>query len=108
MTINKDDAIKAIEGLVPKSVASGPSDIAYTAGLRHAIEAIRALPDVGWRGISEARQDGEWIVACRAGQEDSLGTVRWHKGRWTIPDGETWKQGWLTHFWPLPHPPEKA
>ena len=56
--MTKDDAIKAIEGL--QYVQDGVLLIEfqyYNQALQDAIEAIRALPDAGWRDIDDAMID---------------------------------------------------
>jgi hypothetical protein len=99
--MTKDDAIKAIEGL--QYVQDGVLLIEfqyYNQALQDAIEAIRALPDAGWKDISEAR---EAIVEIGRLAE-SLMTY----------DGEVYNiaeyiiSAQSTALKSLPQPPEKA
>lgn len=78
-------------------------------------EAIKALPDVGWRDIESAPKDGQTFITYsppfHEGMEGHVDTAGY------MPDkGEFWKGGccWdsVTHWRPLdiplPPPPEKA
>jgi len=104
-TITKDDAIKAIEGEGLLDDTGTESDLGYTAGLDAAIEAIRALPDAGWRDIESAPKDA-MILAHADGM---VRLVMWEAGRW-VQVGKTIEHGWFEplHWMPLPPPPEKA
>lgn len=60
-----------------------------------------------WKDISSAPRDyHSTIIAARQGQFDSVGEVQWRNGRWQLRDGTQWKDGWLTHWMPLPPPPK--
>jgi hypothetical protein len=102
--MTKDDAIKAIEGLVPDGVK--PSGVALNANITiaQAIEAIRALPDAGWRDISEEKLNA-WrfnvMLECQGGD-----------GKCAIGGAELDLNDLLAILDAvsdaLPHPPEKA
>lgn len=111
--VKLEDVLNSVIGIRAANAGnferSGAVWEAYDKAVLDCHEALRSLPtDDGWEDIATAKQDDEWIIACRAGQEGSIGPVRWWRGRWTMPDGETWKAGWLTHWkplGPLPAPP---
>jgi DNA-binding XRE family transcriptional regulator len=65
--------------------------------------AMERLAD-RWQPIESAPRDGECIIACHAGQKDSIGPVWWRRGRWTMEDGDRWNVDYLTHWKPLPEP----
>ncbi len=67
----------------------------------------RASP---WQPIETAPKGaplGAWIIGCRAGQPESVGTVTWRNGFWLRTDGERWIENWLTHWMPLPSAPSQ-
>lgn len=113
--MTKDDAIKAIEAkrvpedqrvTIDRAMAGS-----YNRGLDHAIEAIRALPDAGWRDIESAPKDGTqilaWCVCRETGDAWIAADVAWWKpaDHWIgVADGIVGP----THWIPLPPPPEKA
>lgn len=125
--MTKDDAIKAIEAkrvpedqhvTIDRAMAGS-----YNRGLDHAIEAIRALPDAGWRDISEfdwqnAKDGCEMLIYNDRGQFVGSWEPDWsmqhgyHGGWWMISDGKDFERPLRgdtpTHWMPLPHPPEKA
>lgn len=101
--ISLDAAIATIMEYSPGNTINDPK---YAAG-KSLVEALSALPAVaGWLPISDEAKKLGCVIACRAGQEDSVGPVWWKRSKWTIEDGETWREGWLTHYMPLPTPPE--
>jgi hypothetical protein len=104
--ISRKDAIEAVEGLF--RIYSCNPDHVDTAAV---VEALSALPGVGWRDIaSDPPPHGEYVLLC------------WYHGHW-----ETWEyeaqayshgirhddghssvsyHGSATHWMPLPEPPE--
>jgi hypothetical protein len=103
--MTKDDAIKAIEAIPPEWARKGSHAKYNMITIEQAVNAIRALPDAGWRDISEAPLDA-MILAHADGM---VRLVMWEAGRW-VQVGKTIEPGWFEplHWMPLPPPPEKA
>ena len=134
--MTKDDAIKAIEGKrVPEADGFPDRDMSqsYNLALDHAIAAVSALPDAGWRDIESAPKDGTCVLVYFSrltwrdmqGNPCSFGELRDHVERFEtgwFQDGQWYEsgtghdmfEGWQTeeqqptHWMPLPPPPEKA
>jgi len=98
--MTKDDAIKAIEGITRSQMECGEKWIKAS----DAIEAIRALPDAGWRDIDGAKLNA-WrfnvMLECQGGD-----------GKCAIGGAELGLNDLLAILDAvsdsLPHPPEKA
>jgi hypothetical protein len=105
--MTKDDAIKAIENYPATLEFNGMTFI----NRESAIEVLNALPDAGWRDISEAPKDGSRILLA---MKDRTGEQMVYEGRWNDKKKHfTSTNGFLlfdncTHWMPLPPPPEKA
>lgn len=119
--MTKDDAIKAIEGKRIADPSGYAIDVAFNDAIDIAIEAIRALPDAGWRDIESAPKDGTRILlftGTMSGDDDLLNYIVdvcegvhfscVQIGSW---DGVKWEKEKIGHvvaWMPLPQPPEKA
>ncbi len=113
--MTKDDAIKAIEGKrVPEADGFPDRDMSqsYNLALDHAIEAIRALPDAGWRGIESApaasQKENDNLRVLVIGGIHTEATIILADGEWWRLRANQSSKAVPTHWMPLPPPPEKA
>lgn len=66
--MTKDDAIKAIEAKDLYGVSEW--DDGFSRGINAAIEAIRALPDAGWRNIESVREGLAFLLHLERDTKD--------------------------------------
>jgi len=82
----------------------------FEKATRAVLEAIRALPDAGWRDIeSDKPPVDQYLILC--GYLDGPNDPRIKMGYWWTEENR-WKidgASWRPVYWmPLPQPPEKA
>jgi len=123
--MTKDDAIKAIEGVAERlhrvyQINEALDGFTSTVVVMFK-DAIRALPDAGWRDIESAPETGETILAYRSDAgvftahyvEDDAhlsSPMNPPEGEcyWFTTGGDDLTDDMPTHWMPLPPPPESV